>query len=941
MFYNHQQIESKWQKFWEENQTYKTPDDTGKPKFYVLDMFPYPSGAGLHVGHPLGYIASDIYARYKRHQGFNVLHPVGYDSFGLPAEQYAIQTGQHPAVTTEKNINRYEEQLKRIGFSFDWSRELRTSDPSYYKWTQWIFIELFHSWYNKAADRAEPISTLIQHFEEKGSAGLDACQSDALHFTAEEWKNAPSIDQQDILLNYRLAYRAETTVNWCPALGTVLANDEVKDGKSERGGYPVFQKKMMQWSMRITAYSERLLQGLQSLDWPQPLKDAQEYWIGKSQGAQLKFEVLPAEDGQTEQVEVFTTRPDTIFGATFMVLAPEHPLVQKLTTKGQQTEVDHYIEETSKKTERDRMADVKNVTGAFTGAYAHNPFSGKEMPVYISDYVLMGYGTGAVMAVPAHDERDHRFAKKFGLEIVNVIKNDGDIQEESFDSKDSVCVNSDFLDGLNYEDAKVKIISEIESRGMGHGTTNYRQRDAIFSRQRYWGEPVPVYFKEGMPYTLPVAVLPLELPEVEKYLPTEDGDPPLGNAKTFAWDEANQKVVDTHLIDEETIFPLELSTMPGWAGSSWYFLRYMDPGNDEVFANKELTDYWGQVDLYIGGSEHATGHLLYSRFWNMFLKDREFIKNDEPFRKLINQGMILGMSAFVFRVDGTHQYVSKNLAKEYKTQKIHVDVSLLAGATDELDLEKFRQWRPEFADAEFILEDGKYITEREVEKMSKSKFNVVNPDDICDEYGADCLRLYEMFLGPLEQSKPWNTQGLSGVYGFLKKFYNLYYDGDTVSISEEEPTKQEYKVLHTLIKKVISDLDNFSFNTSVSQFMITVNELQKLKCNKRQILEPLAVLISPYAPHICEELWRVAGNEESIEQVPFPELNEAYLEEDAYEYPVSFNGKMRFKLRLATNLSMEQIEAAALGDERTIAQLDGNSPKKVIIVPNKIINIVL
>ncbi|WDT68968.1 leucine--tRNA ligase [Cloacibacterium sp. TD35] len=936
MFYDHKQIEQKWQKFWEENQTYKTENNSTKPKFYVLDMFPYPSGAGLHVGHPLGYIASDIYARFKRHQGFNVLHPIGYDSFGLPAEQYAIQTGQHPAITTEQNITRYEEQLRKIGFSFDWSREVRTSDASYYKWTQWIFIELFHSWYNKISDKAESIDTLVEHFSKFGTENLNAVQNDELNFTAEEWNAADENKKQDILLNYRLAYRAETTVNWCPALGTVLANDEVKDGKSERGGYPVFQKKMMQWSMRITAYSERLLKGLQKLDWPQPLKDSQEYWIGKSQGAAVKFNV----SGIDEQIEVFTTRPDTIFGATFMVLAPENPLVSTLTTAEQKSEVENYIEETSKKTERDRMADVKNVSGAFTGSYAVNPFTGKNIPIYISDYVLMGYGTGAVMAVPAHDERDHRFAKKFGLEIINVIENDFDIQEESYDSKDSVCVNSEFLNGLNYNDAKAKIISEIEKMGIGHGTTNYRQRDAIFSRQRYWGEPVPVYYKEGMPYTLPVSALPLELPEVEKYLPTEDGDPPLGNAKNFAWDEANQKVVSIDLIDEKTVFPIELSTMPGWAGSSWYFLRYMDPKNNGEFCAKDLSDYWGQVDLYIGGSEHATGHLLYSRFWNMFLKDRGYINQDEPFQKLINQGMILGMSAFVFRVDGTNQFVSKNLAKEYETQKIHVDVSLLKGTSDELDIEAFKNWRAEFNDAEFILEDGKYITEREVEKMSKSKYNVVNPDDIAEEYGADCLRLYEMFLGPLEQSKPWNTQGLSGVYGFLKKFYNLYFDGDTFSVSDEEPTKAELKVLHTLIKKFTFDIQNFSFNTSVSQFMIAVNELQKMKCNKRAILEPLAVIISPYAPHICEELWEKLGKNTSIEFEKLPELNEAYLVEDEINYPVSFNGKMKFTLALAADLDAKQIEEIAMSNDKVQEVLAGATPKKIIIVPKKIINIV-
>ena len=936
MFYDHQSIEKKWQNFWQENQTYKTDNTTDKPKFYVLDMFPYPSGAGLHVGHPLGYIASDIYARYKRHQGFNVLHPIGYDSFGLPAEQYAIQTGQHPAITTEENITRYEQQMRKIGFSFDWSREVRTSDASFYKWTQWIFLQLFDSWYNKSTDKAEPISELIRHFEEHGTQNLSAVQSDQLNFTAEEWRTASNLDQQDILLNYRLAFRAETTVNWCPGLGTVLANDEVKDGKSERGGFPVFQKKMMQWSMRITAYSERLLQGLNDLDWPQPLKDSQEYWIGKSQGAQVTFEV----EDSAEKISVFTTRPDTIFGATFMVLAPENPLVKNFTIEGQKEEVENYIEQTSKKTERDRMSDVKNVSGAFTGAFALNPFTNQKMPVYISDYVLMGYGTGAVMAVPAHDDRDHRFAKKFGLSIINVIENKNDILEESFDSKDSVCVNSEFLNGLKYEEAKSLIIAEIEKKNIGHGTTNYRQRDAIFSRQRYWGEPVPVYYKEGMPYTLPVSALPLELPEVEKYLPTEAGDPPLGNAKNFAWDEMNEKVVSTDLIDDINIFPIELSTMPGWAGSSWYFLRYMDPKNDGSFCAKEISDYWGQVDLYIGGSEHATGHLLYSRFWNMFLKDRGYINHDEPFKKLINQGMILGMSAFVLRIDGTNQYVSKGLAKDHKVQKIHVDVSLLKGGTDELDIEKFKNWRAEYENAELILEEGKFITEREVEKMSKSKYNVVNPDDICDEYGADCLRLYEMFLGPLEQSKPWNTQGLSGVYGFLKKFFNLYHNEDRFEISEEEPTKAEYKILHTLIKKVVADIANFSFNTSVSSFMIAVNEFQKLKTNKKDILEALAIVVSPYAPHICEELWRNLGHTTSIEFEKFPEFEEKYLIEDEFHYPVSFNGKMKFKLVLPSDLTASQIEEIALKEERVIDQLAGNNPKKIIIVPKKIINIV-
>ena len=938
MFYNHQEIEKKWQKFWEENQTFKSqqPSESSKSKYYVLDMFPYPSGAGLHVGHPLGYIASDIYARFKRHQGYNVLHPVGYDSFGLPAEQYAIQTGQHPAVTTEENINRYEQQLKKIGFSFDWSREVRTSDPSYYRWTQWIFIELFHSWYNKATDRAENISTLVAHFEKFGTENLDAAQSEELNFTAEEWLNASEADKQDILLNYRMAYRAETTVNWCPALGTVLANDEVKDGKSERGGYPVYQKKMMQWSMRITAYSDRLLRGLDGLDWSEAVKESQRNWIGKSEGALVKFGIK----GSDDFIEVFTTRPDTIFGVSFVTLAPEHELVSKITTPEQKEAVEAYIEATSKRSERDRMADVKTISGVFTGAYAEHPITKEPVPIWLGDYVLAGYGTGAVMAVPAGDERDFAFAKHFDIEIKNIF--DQDISEKAFTEKEGmVYQNSEFLNGCgSYHEAVKSVVEYLENHKVGKSKINYRQRDAIFSRQRYWGEPVPIYYENEMPYTLPVSALPLELPEVEKYLPTEDGDPPLGNAKNFAWDKVNQKVVSTELVDNQNVFPLELSTMPGWAGSSWYFLRYMNPNNEAEFCDKNTSDYWGQVDLYIGGSEHATGHLLYSRFWTMFLKDRGFISHEEPFQKMINQGMILGISAFVYRVDGTNKYVSKALAKDYETQKIHIDISLLKGTSDELDLDKFKAWRPEFKDAEFILEDGKYITEREVEKMSKSKYNVVNPDDICEEYGADCLRLYEMFLGPLEQSKPWNTQGLSGVYGFLKKFYNLYFDGDTFSVSEGEPTKEELKILHTLIKKVIYDIENFSFNTSVSQFMIAVNELQKLKCNKKAILEPLAVLISPYAPHVCEELWSLLGNAESIDFAPFPALNEAYLVEDEIEYPVSFNGKMRFKLSLSAELSKEEIEEIVMKDEKVIQQLDGAKPKKIIVVPKKIINIV-
>lgn len=939
MFYNHQEIDRKWQSFWKEKNTFRAENITengGKPKFYVLDMFPYPSGAGLHVGHPLGYIASDIYSRYKRHQGYNVLHPIGYDSFGLPAEQYAIQTGQHPALTTEVNINRYEEQLRKIGFSFDWSREIRTSDSLYYRWTQWIFVELFHSWYNKTTDRAEPITTLVSHFEVNGTKKLSACQTQDVEFSAEQWNAFSEEKKQEVLLNYRLAFRAETTVNWCPALGTVLANDEVKDGKSERGGYPVFQKKMMQWSMRITAYSERLLKGLDTLDWAESIKESQKNWIGKSSGASVKFQIKDID----AEIEVFTTRPDTIFGVSFLTLAPEHELVLKITSEEQRAEVEAYIEITTKRSERERMADVKTISGVFTGAYAVHPFTQELIPIWIGDYVLAGYGTGAVMAVPAGDDRDYAFAKHFDIEFKNIFNQD--ISEKAFTEKENFELqNSDFLNGFEYQSATSKIISELESRGIGLGTTTYRQRDAIFSRQRYWGEPVPIYYKGDIPYTLPVDCLPLELPEVEKYLPTEDGDPPLGNAKTFAWDEKNKKVVSTDLIDNYSVFPLELSTMPGWAGSSWYFLRYMNPDNNLDFCNREISDYWGQVDLYIGGSEHATGHLLYSRFWTMFLKDRNYISHEEPFQKMINQGMILGMSAFVFRIDGTNQFVSKNLAKNHETQKIHIDISLLKGASDELDTEKFRAWRPEFSDAEFILEDEKYITEREVEKMSKSKYNVVNPDDICEEYGADCLRLYEMFLGPLEQSKPWNTQGLSGVYGFLKKLYNLYFEGDKVNISDEEPTKEEYKILHTLIKKVVYDIEHFSFNTSVSQFMIAVNDLQKLKCNKRAILEPLAVVISPYAPHICEELWQILGNSESVEYVPFPIFDEKYLVEDEIEYPVSFNGKVRFKLSLSAELSKEDIEEIVLKNDKVLAQLNGNNPKKIIVVPKKIINIVV
>ncbi|MFJ1329779.1 leucine--tRNA ligase [Capnocytophaga canimorsus] len=952
MNYNHKDIEAKWQKYWSENQTFKTENHSEKPKFYVLDMFPYPSGAGLHVGHPLGYIASDIFARYKRHKGFNVLHPQGYDSFGLPAEQYAIQTGQHPEKTTRENIARYREQLDKIGFSFDWSREVRTSNADYYKWTQWIFIQLFHSWYNNTTNKAEDIQTLVQHFEKFGTENLNAAQTEELYFTAEQWKNYSEEEKQNILLNYRLAFRAETTVNWCPALGTVLANDEVVNGVSERGGHPVFQKKMTQWSMRITAYSERLLQGLETVDWSESVKESQRNWIGKSKGALIKFKVLSSksqdvepETSNIEHITVFTTRPDTIFGVTYLTLAPEHELVLQITTEAQKQAVLDYIEATSKRSERDRMADTKTISGVFTGAYAVCPATGYYLPIWIGDYVLAGYGTGAVMAVPAGDERDHAFAKHFagaeGMpEIINIF--DKDISENAFTEKGGFKLqNSDFLNGMDYEEATEKILEELEKSGVGKAKINYRQRDAIFSRQRYWGEPVPVYYKNGMPYTLPLSALPLELPEVEKYLPTEDGDPPLGNAKEYAWNEAEEKIVSTDLIDNQTVFPLELSTMPGWAGSSWYWLRYMDAHNEKEFASQDNLNYWQNVDLYIGGSEHATGHLLYSRFWNKFLKDRGFIQAEEPFQKMINQGMILGTSAFVYRLEGTNTFISKGQIGDKKVQAIHADVSLV-NTSSELDIEGFKQWRPDFADAEFILdENGKYIVGHEVEKMSKSKYNVVNPDDICEQYGADTLRLYEMFLGPLEQAKPWNTAGITGVSGFLKKFYNLYFDGDAVSISDEEPTKEEYKILHTLIKKVEYDIENFSFNTSVSAFMIAVNELQKIKCNKRAILEPMAVLISPYAPHIAEELWEVLGYNESISRVPFPTFEEKYLVESTKEYPVSFNGKVRFKIELPLDMPNEEVEKIILADERTQAQLGGNPPKKIIVVKGKIVNVVV
>ena len=945
MTYNHKEIEAYWQAYWAEHQSYKSVNDFSKSKYYVLDMFPYPSGAGLHVGHPLGYIASDIVARYKRHQGFNVLHPQGYDSFGLPAEQYAIQTGQHPALTTAQNIARYREQLDKIGFSFDWSREVKTSDPTYYRHTQWIFIQLFNSWYNGATDKAEPIETLVALFEKGGNAGVDApCDEDIPTFTAEQWKAFSEVEKQRILLKYRLTYLAETEVNWCPALGTVLANDEVVNGVSERGGHPVIRKKMTQWSMRITAYADRLLQGLDTIDWSESIKESQRNWIGKSVGASIDFVLASGEN----KVEVFTTRPDTLFGAIYLTLAPEHPLVLQITTEEQRAEVEAYIAATAKRSERDRMADTKTVSGAFTGAYAVHPLTGKQIPIWIGDYVLASYGTGAVMAVPAGDDRDYAFAKHFkgakGMpEVINIF--DKDISEAAFTDKEGMTYqNSDILNGCtNFGEAVAKVLAALEAKGAGKAKVNYRLRDAVFSRQRYWGEPFPVYYKNGLPQMIGEEHLPIHLPEVEKYLPTEEGNPPLGNATTWAWDTANHKVVGNELIDNQTVFPLELNTMPGWAGSSWYWLEYMmEKDARGTFPTKSVVDYWQNVDLYVGGSEHATGHLLYSRFWNKFLKDRGFAPTEEPFKKLINQGMILGMSAFVYRLEGTNTFVSKGQIKDQNVQPIHVDISLLKDTSDELDIEKFKAWRKEFANAEFILEeDGKYITGREVEKMSKSKYNVVNPDDICEQYGADTLRLYEMFLGPLEQAKPWNTAGISGVYNFLRKLWRLYFNDNGWQVTEEAPTAQMLKALHKTIKKVNEDIENFSFNTSVSQFMICVNELSSLKCHHKAILEPLAVLMAPFAPHIAEELWKRLGNTESVTYAPYPVHEDKYLQEDSKEYPVSFNGKVRFKRAFPTDMPIAEIEQAILADPQTAEQLQGKAPKKVIVVPNRIINIVM
>ena len=918
MEYNFKELEAKWQQKWQQEQTYRVEVDGSKPKFYVLDMFPYPSGAGLHVGHPLGYIASDIYSRYKRSCGFNVLHPMGYDAFGLPAEQYAIQTGQHPAVTTEQNVNRYRSQLDKIGFSYDWSREVRTCEPEYYKWTQWAFLEMFSHYYDNTLGKAEKIEKLVARFAEMGTEGLDAACSENLSFTAEEWNSWDEAKREEVLQNYRLAFRADTMVNWCAELGTVLANDEVKDGLSVRGGFPVVQRRMKQWLLRVTAYAPRLLEGLDKLEWSESLKEIQRNWIGKSTGAQVFFDI----EGSDKKLEIFTTRPDTIFGVTFMVIAPEHEWVKELTMSDAQSEVEAYLEATKKRSERERIAETKRVSGVFTGSYAINPFTGKRIPIYVSDYVLAGYGTGAIMAVPAHDSRDWAFAKHFGLEIIPVVEG-GNVEEASYDAKEGKLINSDFINGLDVKVAIERMWDEIEARGLGKRKVNYRLRDAIFSRQRYWGEPFPIYYKNDIAYPLSAEQLPLELPEVEKFTPTAEGEPPL--ARSEKWYNAEG-------------YPYETSTMPGFAGSSAYYLRYMDPRNNEALVSPEANNYWRNVDLYIGGIEHATGHLIYSRFWNKFLFDLGVICEDEPFKKLVNQGMIQGRSNFVYRVVGTNKFVSLGKRKEYETQEIHVDVNIVKN--DILDLDAFRAWRPEFADAEFILEDGKYVCGWAIEKMSKSMFNVVNPDYIVDNYGADTLRMYEMFLGPLEQSKPWDTNGIDGVHKFLRRFWGKFFDKDgNFAVSNEEPTPAELKTLHKTIKKVREDIENFSFNTSIAAFMICLNELGA--CNKRAVLEPFAVLLSPFTPHISEELWHLLGNEGSVCDAKYPEHNPDLLVENSFEYPVSFNGKMRFKKSLPLGISTEDIQALVMADEQTLRYTEGKTPKKVIIVPGKIINIVL
>ncbi|HBG56802.1 leucine--tRNA ligase [Proteiniphilum sp. UBA1028] len=917
MDYNFREIEKRWQQYWVDHQTYKVAEESTKPKFYVLDMFPYPSGAGLHVGHPLGYIASDIFSRYKRLQGFNVLHPMGYDAYGLPAEQYAIQTGQHPAITTDNNINRYREQLDKIGFSYDWSREVRTCNPDYYKWTQWAFIRMFHSYYCNQAQQARPIAELIDVFSQQGTEGLDLACTEPMTFTAGEWSNMSEKEQQQVLMNYRIAYLGDTMVNWCPKLGTVLANDEVSEGLSIRGGYPVEQRKMRQWCLRVSAYAQRLLEGLDKIAWSESLKETQRNWIGRSEGAVMHFK---ASDGIT--FDIFTTRADTIFGVTFMVLAPESELVEQLTTVEQREAVDLYIEQTKKKTERERIAD-KLVTGVFSGSYATHPFTGEPLPIWISDYVLAGYGTGAIMAVPAHDSRDYAFANHFNLPIIPLIEG-CDISEESFDAKEGIMINSGFLDGMTVKQAIPAAIDEVEKRGLGYRKVNYRLRDAIFSRQRYWGEPFPVYYKDDMPYTLDESELPLELPEVDKFLPTETGEPPLGRAKNWQTKEG---------------YPLELNTMPGFAGSSAYYLRYMDPHNNEALVSEKANTYWRDVDLYIGGTEHATGHLIYSRFWNKFLFDLGVSCEEEPFKKLVNQGMIQGRSNFVYRIKGTNTFVSHGLINQYDVTPIHVDVNIVHN--DLLDREAFVRWSPEYSNAEFILEDGKYVCGWAIEKMSKSMYNVVNPDDIVEKYGADTLRLYEMFLGPLEQSKPWDTNGIDGVHRFLRKVWNLFYKEGTLAVSGKEPAKEALKSLHKLIKKVSSDIEHFSFNTSVSAFMICVNELTALSCRERAILSDLVVCLAPFAPHLAEELWHVLGNETSVCDAAWPVWNEEYLREDVFPYAISFNGKSRYLLEFAAEATSEEIEKAVLEHPQSQKWLEGKTPKKVIIVPKKIVNVVL
>ena len=919
MDYNFKEIERKWQSYWADHGTFKVKEDASKPKYYVLDMFPYPSGAGLHVGHPLGYIASDIYSRYKRLCGFNVLHPMGYDAFGLPAEQYAIQTGQHPAVTTKRNIDRYRGQLDRIGFSYDWSREVRTCDPEYYKWTQWAFLKMFSHWYDRSQEKARPISELESIFEREGNSSVNAACGEVPAFTGDEWKGFSEKERADILMNYRIAYQGETSVNWCPALGTVLANDEVKDGYSVRGGHPVEQKKMLQWQLRVSAYAERLLSDLEELEWTDSLKDMQRNWIGKSKGAELVFRVS---NGQEEyDMVIFTTRADTVFGVTFMVLAPESEWVEKLTTPDNREAVEKYLDAVRKRTERERMAETRRVTGVFTGSYAVNPLTGEKVPVWVSDYVLAGYGTGAIMAVPAHDSRDYAFAREFGLPVIPLIEG-CDVSESSFDAKEGIMCNSGFLNGMKVSEAIPAAIEYVEKHGIGKTKVNYRLRDAIFSRQRYWGEPFPIYFKDGIAVPLPESSLPLELPEVDKFLPTETGEPPLGRAKGWEYEGC----------------PLELSTMPGFAGSSAYYLRYMDPHNGKALVSKEADEYWRNVDLYIGGTEHATGHLIYSRFWNKFLYDLGYVCEKEPFKKLVNQGMIQGRSNFVYRIKGTNTFVSYNLKDGYDTMQLHVDINLVYN--DRLDIEAFRKWMPDFADAEFILENGEYVCGYAVEKMSKSMYNVVNPDDVCDTYGADTLRLYEMFLGPLEQSKPWDTKGIDGVYRFLKKLWRVFFEGDALALSDDAPSAQELKVLHRLIGKVRSDIESFSFNTAVSAFMIALNDLTALKCRKRAILEPFIIVLSPFAPHISEELWKALGHDGSISFASYPEYIEKYTIENDVIYPVSFNGKRRFEISLAKGLPREAVEDAVKAHPDFAKYLGEASVKKIIVVPDKIVNIV-